>query len=485
MLVLFRLLIARDRDHSMRVRTSLITTFLSVGLLLGFGGGGGAGSAVAQVGPAASTPRGESGVAVDTFSVDDVVRQALDDNPAIGAAKQARAAAAASVREARSQRFPRIQGQTDYRRLSGNIDYTADLSDVPGFGDESITFAPAIVNRYAARASVEQPVFTGFRISNEVDAARARTQAAQAEGRARRSEVAYDARVAYWTLYEARARETALAKTLSQLERRLTDIRNRREVGRATETDVLRVKARRDQVRVQRLQAESEALSARRTLNDHMGRPLDATIVLKDSVTFGDRSLEEDVLVGRARERRPDLQALQQTLRAREAEVEAAQSAWYPHLVLTGGYLYGRPNEQLFPPEDRFRGTWEAGVQLSWRLSTGGGTDAATDRAEARRLQAQYELQDRRRAVIVQVKNQIQNVRQAREAVSAAETSLQSADEVTRSVRSRYEEGVTVLSDLLDAEQALREARARLAAAEADHGRARAALARALGQTPN
>lgn len=483
MLVRFRLFVARDRIHSMRVRTSLFTTFLLVGLFLGFGRGTGAASAMAQVGPPALAPSVEGGAAVDTFSVDDVVRQALDDNPAIRAAQQARVAASASVREVQSERFPVLQGETNYRRLSGNIDYTADLSSIPGLQGEPVTFAPAIVNRYAARASVEQPIFTGFRISNRVEAARARTQAAQAEGRLTQSEVSYNARVAYWTLYEARAREEALADAVRQLERRLTDTRNRREVGRTTESEVLRVKARRDQVRVERLQAESEAASARRTLNDQMGRPLDATVVLEDTVTLANDRYEEEVLADRARELRPDLEALRQTVRAREAEVDAAQSNWYPQLALTGSYLYGRPNEQLFPPEDRFRGTWEVGVHVSWRLSTGGRTDAATDRAEARRLQARYELEDRRRAVTVEVKKQFQNVRQAREAVLAAETSLESAREATRSVRSHYEEGMTVLSDLLEAERTLREARARLAAGQADYGRARAAFLRAIGQT--
>lgn len=72
---------------------------------------------------------------------------------------------------------------------------------------------------------------------------------------------------------------------------------------------------------------------------------------------------------------------------------------------------------------------------------------------------------------------------QAREAVGAAETSLESARSAYRSVQSRFEEGMMVVSDPLDAERPLRETRSQLAVAQGDYALARAALDRALGRT--
>jgi len=410
------------------------------------------------------------------------VRQALKADPAIQAVRQQRSAAAAAVREARADWFPTLEAQVGYRRLSDNVDYTVDLPSMPGGGGQPVTFAPAILDRYSARASVEQPLFTGFRLANQVDAAQAQTSAADAEVAATKTEVVFETRRAYWRLYEAQARERAAVEALQQLERQLTDVRNRQEAGMATETDVLRVRARHDRVRVERIQARNAVQTARHTLNDQIGRPLDAQVVLADTVTIDSLSLDRSRLVQMATEQRPDLEALRRRVQARDAEVDVAQSGWFPQVALTGTYLYARPNEQLFPPEDQFQGTWDVGVQLSWRLSTGGGTDAATDRAQARRLQARYELQDRRRAVAVEVRTQVQNVEQARRAVRAAETSVRSARAAYRSVQSRAGEGMAIVSDLLDAERALREARAQLAAAQADYALARAALDRAVGR---
>ena len=453
-----------------RLRVSSLLVGLIAGVL-GFGSGA---SAVAQ-----TVTRGEE---ADTLTADAAVQRALEENPTILAARQQRTAASSSIRQARADWFPVVQGEARYRRLSDNVDYTVDFPGAPSGGSQPVTFAPAILNRYSARASVEQPVFTGFRVANQIEAAQSQTKAARAQVESTKNEVAFATRRAYWRLYEAKARAEAATDALRQIERRLTDVRNQREAGMATDTDVLRVQARRDRVRIEKIQARNAVQSARHTLNEELGRPLDAPVVLSDTVTVDSVAHDPGRLVRRATDRRPDLRALRQTVEARAAEVDVAQSGWFPQVALTGSYLYARPNEQLFPPEDRFQGTWDVGVSLSWRLSTGGGTDAATDRAQARRLQARYELQDRRQAVRVEVRTQVQNMEQARRAVIAAETSVQSARAAYRAVQSRADAGMAVVSDLLDAERALREARARLAAAQADYALAQAALDRAVGR---
>jgi outer membrane protein TolC len=419
----------------------------------------------------------------DTLTVAQAVRLSLQANPTIEAAAQASRAASAAAREARSAWFPEVRGEASYRRLSENVDYTVTLPGQSGAGTELVTFAPAILNRYAARASVTQPLFTGFRIPNQQDAAQARTQAARARVGAAEQAVAFETRAAYWDLYRARAQARAAAKSADQIQRRLVDVQNQRAAGRATAADVLRVKARRDRVRAERLRARNAVQRARRTLNDQMGRPLDTPVALADTVRISQNERPVNALVERALQRRPDLRALRQTVQARTAAVDVAQADWFPQVALTGSYLYARPNEQLFPPEDRFQGTWTAGVELSWTLSLGARTDAATDRARAQRRQARYELQDRRTSVRAEVRTQAETVGEARTAVRAATTSLESARAAYRAVRSRFEEGMVVVSDLLDAERTLREARSQLAAAQADYALARAALARAVGRS--
>ena len=91
-----------------------------------------------------------------------------------------------------------MEGQLQYRRLSDNVDYTVDLPSLPGQGTERVTFAPAILNRYGARATLTQPVFTGFRQADAEHAA-ARQAVSQAP-------------------HEVEAAESRLARSVSSLD---------------------------------------------------------------------------------------------------------------------------------------------------------------------------------------------------------------------------------------------------------------------------
>jgi outer membrane protein TolC len=421
-------------------------------------------------------------VETDTFTVREAVRHAVRHNRALQAARQAVPRAVADLQAAQSRRFPVVEGRADYRRLSENVDYSVDLPGLPS-GSETVTFAPALLDRYTFQARIEQPLFSGFRTQRAVEAARHRTQAARSGAEAKEADVAYRVQAAYWRLYETKARRGAAAQAFRQIDRQLTDMRNRRAAGTVTESDVLRVEARRAALRLERMQAAHAVNQARLSLNEVMGRPGDAPVAIDDTVTLAPVPPDAATLVDQALQQHPQLARLRQQQQAFDAEVGQARAGWYPQVHLLGSYLYARPNERLFPFEDEFAGTWEAGITASWSLSTGGRTAARSERAEARRTQATYEREHARQQVAAEVRRQRLAVLQSREAVAAAAVAVNSARSAYASVRSRFQAGMVVTADLLDAERSLRQAQARLAEAQAAYATARAALDRALGAT--
>jgi outer membrane protein TolC len=84
--------------------------------------------------------------------------------------------------------------------------------------------------------------------------------------------------------------------------------------------------------------------------------------------------------------------------------------------------------------------------------------------------------------VQLQIRTLLQEVEQARRATEAAATSLESARAAYRSARTRYDAGLSIVSDLLDAERTFRAARADVASTQSDYAVAQAALDRAMGR---
>ena len=83
---------------------------------------------------------------------------------------------------------------------------------------------------------------------------------------------------------------------------------------------------------------------------------------------------------------------------------------------------------------------------------------------------------------MVEVTRQVLEVRRATEAVDVAGRSVRSAEETFRVAGEQFAEGAALSADVLDAEQALRRARARQVRALADYAIARAALLASEGR---
>lgn len=418
---------------------------------------------------------------VRALTADESVRLALTHNSMLLAARADAAAAKAAYRQSRAARLPSFSTQASYLRLSDNIPEISFPADtLPGL--ETATFAPVELNQYYAEVAVEQPLFTGFRLTNQIRAARRLADAAAGDAGQEEADVAFQVRRAYWRLYQALAVREATDEALGQVEAHLRDVRNRRDAGAALVSDVLAVQTRRSEVRLEGVEAANAVRVARLELNRLTGLPLDAEVRPVAEVTV--ESLPEEVaeLVAHALDTRPALAALGARVEASDAEVAVTEGAWLPEAALNGRYIYARPNPYFFTEQDEFRGSWEAGVVLRWKLWDGGARQAETRQAQARSEGVRARLAAARETVAVEVMRQNLEVQRAAEAVAVAGENVEEAAETLRMVRLQYAEGASLSAQVLDAEQALRSARARRTQALADYAVARAALLNALGQ---
>lgn len=413
---------------------------------------------------------------------DEAVRLGLAGNEAVRAARADAAAAGAQYRQARAARLPSVSSRAAYTRLSDNIPEIAfDTSFLPGL-DTSFTLAPVELNRYRAELTAEQVLFTGFRLDNQIRAARRQARAAEHLAAQEESDVAFRIREAYWRLDQALAALDATEEALAQVEAHLRDVENRRNAGAALASDVLAVQTRRSEVRLDRVEAENAVQLARLTLNRLIGLPLDADV--RPSADIDIQSLTDDVdgLVARALDARPALQALGAEAAASDALLDASQGAWFPEVALNGRYVYARPNEYFFTEQDIFKATWEAGVALRWDIWDGGSRRAEAGEARARFESAEARLEAARQDVAVDVTRQFLEVGRALAALAVAEQLVEEAEEALRVMRQQYVQGVALSADVLDAEQAFRSAQARRVQARADYAIARAALRNAVGE---
>jgi len=173
---------------------------------------------------------------------------------------------------------------------------------------------------------------------------------------------------------------------------------------------------------------------------------------------------------------RPELRASQHRQRAAEAEVRRAAAGYKPRVSAFGSldYDYGTRT-------GGDGGSYTAGVLLQWDLWDGLLTTARRAEAQANLETTHEEDRKLRLALDLELEQARLALREANERLAVTEKVVAQAGESVELTRSRFDQGLAIPTQLIDAETTLLAARVRRVEAEANQRIAVAAVRKALG----
>jgi outer membrane protein TolC len=383
-----------------------------------------------------------------------------------------------------ASRLPSLKLTGGYTRQSAITPFEITLPGAPGTDPQKFTVSPSIVNNYLLRATLAQPIFTGFRLQSSQEMAEMLAQATQEEFGRDRADVVYATRSAYWHLLRAQEVKKSVDETVEQVRAHVVDAQNLLEQGLATNNDVLKIQVQLSNSELLQIEAKNAVQLARLALNNVMSLPL-GTVVSPVSPLMPERteSLNPDSLVSLALENRPDLKGMEYRVKAGEAGVTAAKSGWYPQIALVANYVNAKPNQRIVPAVELFRDTWEIGVNFSFDIWNWLTTAHQTTQAEAQLLQTEDQLGTLRDGVALEVTESTLGLIEAKEKIGVAAKTVTQAEENFRITNEKYKEGLVLTSDLLDADVDLLRAKTSYTQALVEYELSLAKLEKSLGTT--
>lgn len=412
------------------------------------------------------------------LTIDDAIATGLAQSRTLRASAARAAAAEARAGEARTASLPVVKGEASYRRLSEVDPFQVQLPGAP----TPIVISPVVLDNSTFRVSLQQPLFTGFRISNSIEGAERGAEAAGLDNMSDKADMVLAITSAYWSLYQMREVERFAGENVTRLDRYLADARRLMDAGLLTRNDVLKIEVQLSNARLARIDAENDAHLAAMNLNTLLSRPVDMPVELQSSPAEAPETRPAaDSLTRSALGNRADLQAWRTRVEASRAGVRAAQAGWWPQLALSGSYVYARPNSRVFPVKDEFKGTWDVGVSLSMDLWNWGLTARQTEAAEASLRQQEYLAAQMEDVVALEVNRATLQLDRAAQRSEVATIVLGQAEEQSRTTEQRFKTGLATATDLLDADVSLQQAKMTRSGARVECEIARARLTRALG----
>jgi outer membrane protein len=415
----------------------------------------------------------------DTLTLEDAVSMGLANSRTLQASAARMAGAEARASEIHAGMLPSLKLEGSYKRLSDVDPFRVQLPMLP----QAIEISPTVLDNTNLRLGLQQPLFTGFRLLSNAQAADRLAEASKADHAADRADLVLNTTAAYWTLYQTRETERFVADNVRRIEGYVRDIGNLLRAGMATRNDALKMDVQLSTARLSLIDARNDVQLAAMNLNTLLGRPVEAPLVpsSRPSAVQDSSWPSVDLLADTALASRPDLRALASRVEASRANVRAAQAGWWPQLFLGANLYYSRPNQRYMPTRDEFKGTWDVGVMLTMDLWNWGQTARQSDQAEAVLRQNELVYEQMRDGVALDVHRAALQVQRARERVEVADLALGQAEENLRVSTDRFRRGLVTVSELRDAEVALLQATITQSGARVEAEISRTRLARALG----
>lgn len=416
------------------------------------------------------------------LTVEKAVELARENSKTLHASLMRLNYADARAAEVNASRLPSLKFGGGYTRLSDVPPFAFTLP--PQLGGNTFTLVPSVLNNYSMKVTLEQPIFTGFKLDAAARSAEYAAKASEQDHARTTSDLTYHVRTAYWNLFKAMELKKVIDESVEQIKAHLHDVESLLEQGMATTNDVLKVQVQLSDARLRQIEAGNNVQLAMLSLNNTIGLPLHTIVTIESGIHQERRDTLTDLstLVDGAFARRPELKAMEYRVQAGEAGVTAAKSGWWPQIFLSANYNYNRPNQRIQPMQDVFKDTWDITVGVSLDLWNWGRTLHQTDQAVAQYEEVKDALAQMRDAVTLDITQSYLNVHQARERTLVAQKGVQQAEENYRVTNTRFKEGLAQNSDLLDAEVALLQAKTSYTTARVDYELAGARLQRAVGE---
>lgn len=310
-------------------------------------------------------------------------------------------------------------------------------------------------NVYAGAITLTQPLYMGGKIRAYNKITKYAEELAQEQHHGGMQEVIMSTDQAYWqviSLVNKKKLAEGYLKLLQQLD---GDVEKMINEGVATKADGLSVRVKVNEAEMTLTKVEDGLSLARMLLCQLCG------IDLSSPITLADENMEDIPLLttdpyfdlSTAYENRPEIRSLELATQIYKQKVNVTRAEHLPSIALMGNYMVTNPS--VFNSfENKFKGMWNVGVMVQIPIWHWGEGIYKTRAAKAEARIAQYQLQDAREKIELQVNQAAFKVKEAGKKLIMSSKNMEKAEENLRYATLGFKEGVIATSNVLEAQTA-------------------------------
>lgn len=333
---------------------------------------------------------------------------------------------------------------------------------------------------FAGAVTVSEPVYMGGKIRAMYQLSKLSNEAAKLQVDKQKEELMIQVDEAYWRVVSLQHKQELARQYCALLDTLSHDVEVMLEEGVATPSDVTKVRVKLNEARMSLTKAENGLALSKMALYQLCGLDLRVDYRVTEDNTARMFQPEVSLDMQQVWDNRTEIKLLELGDRLARTNVRIATSGLLPNVAVSSSYLVSNPNI-LNGYQNKFGGMFTAGVVVNIPICHVNDI-YAVKAAKHRRNQVQYELEEAKGMIELQVNKLNYELEVANRKLAQAQSNLENAEENLRLADESFEAGVISSSDLMAAQTAWLSAKSEVVDAEIEARMDYLYLQQALGR---
>lgn len=378
------------------------------------------------------------------FTISEIFYSAETSGIQLRASVTAEREAAKEISVSRSKMLPEITASLSLSYMGDGFTTKRNFSDyqkapIPHFGN-------------GLGVNIYQPLYMGGAIKAGVEMSEKKAVASEYYTELKRNDIRYRLTGYYLDIYKYRNLKEVVEKNINLAKRMLTDMKVRYDQGIVLQNDITRYELLVADFNLQLIKINNLLEILNRNLIITAGLP-ETVIVVPDS-TMLSRSLPmygEEWWQREAKVNSPMLKLSNTSVEISRVGEKLARSETLPHIGLQGAWTMDGPILVEIPPINRNLSYWYLGVGVSYNLSSLYKTNRSVEKSRLVTLRSEEQLAADTEMLQLEVNADYIKYMEAYEELKSRRKSVELAARNYTTVATRYEAGMALITDLLDA----------------------------------
>jgi outer membrane protein len=355
---------------------------------------------------------------------------------------------------------------------SANASFLYNHAEIPtnklSIGGGNPIYLPNRADAFVGTAAVQEVIYAGGKYKYAQESTKILTDVAKLDADKNKEEVSYAIINTYFSLYKVMQSKKVVAQNLESIASQLKQAQRFFEQGIVTKNDVLRFQLQQANVSLTELEIENNRKIINYNLDILLGLPEDTEIAIAENELPLQTVQPLNTYISSAFTNRQELQQLDLQNKVADYNIKTTKANTRPTVGVGANLYYINPSGGFIPTSEQFIVPVTVGATISWNVASlwNNKNKVAEAKIQQQEIGLQKELLSEN--VKTELNRNYQNYQLAIKRISVLETSIAQATENDRLLASKYKNNIASVTDRIDAETLLYQAKINLELAKAD-----------------